>query len=184
MSPPARSPRLTWAAILAMLFLGCSVPEGVTVEYRDGRISTHKSFLVRDSTIILPEGVVEVKDLYGSYEMPVKASVVPCSQVKDLTYITVEVNSFYRSAAGIAGGLAGAVIGAWAGNHIIGRSRQGLEDLGPGVLRVTIGAVVGATVGYSSSRYLVDRLSTKTIHLDFAIPSQRDSLGIDAEHPE
>ncbi len=184
MFPPARSPRLPWYAILVMLFLGCSVPEEVTVEYRDGRISTHKSFLVRDSTIILPEGVVEVKDPYGSYEMPVKASVVPCSQVKVLTYTIFEGNPFYRSAAGIAGGLAGAVIGAWAGNQIIGRSRQGLEDLGPGFLRVTIGAAVGATVGYSSCRYIVDRLGTKTLHLDFAIPSQRDSLGIDPELPE
>jgi len=166
-----------------MLFLGCSVPEEVTVEYRDGRISTHKSFLVRDSTIILPEGVFEVKDLYGSYEIPVKASVLPCSQVKDLTYTIFEGNPFYRPAAGIAGGLAGAVIGAWAGNQL-GGSRQGLEDLGPGFLRVTIGAAVGATVGYSSCRYIVDRLSTKTLHLDFAIPGQRDSLGIDAEHPE
>ncbi len=183
MFTPARSPRLTSCAILAMSFLGCSVPQEVTVEYRDGRTSTHKSFLVRDSAIILAEGVIEVKDRYGSYEMPVNATVLPFSQVKALTLTFSDANPFYRTSAGFVGGLAGVVIGAWAGTQL-GGSRQGLEGLGPGLLSGLIGAAVGGLVGSSSCRYIVDKLSVRTIRLDPATQSLRDSLIIGTEHRE
>jgi hypothetical protein len=184
MSLPTKLHRDALCATLTALLLGCSASQEVIIRHSDGKTSTRKSFLVTDSTIILPAVVIDVKTPDASYERHIDTIVLMFSQVKDVTVTLPDVTSSDRTLGGVVGFVAGAALGAWAGSDAgFGPKKEGIGP-SPAYETAVACGVVGGCLGACLGPYIVDKLNLTTICLDPAIPSQRDSLKLFAEHGE
>ena len=177
--------RDTLCATLTALLLGCSVSQEVIIRHSDGKTSIRNTFIVTDSTIVLPALVVDVKTPDGSYQRQIDTIVLLFSQVKDVTVTLPDATSSDRTLGGVVGFVAGGALGVWAGSSAgFGAksggifSPNGFSNVYSSIAGGGIGAFLGACLG----PYIVDKLNLKTIRLDPATPSQRDSLRLFAEH--
>lgn len=183
---PTRSQHIPCFAVLAVLLLGCGASQEVIIWHDREMTSTGETFMVTDGSIVMFTDLVTSRSTseLQFYVRRTDTTVLPFWRVTDVTVTRPEPTFAARLIGTVGGTCVGLALGMFLGTDAGLGPKRHAEYVPPALYTAAAGGLAGAILGGFAGYYCADYWSSETIHLDPAIPSQRDSLQIYAEHAE